>query len=263
MRRAPRSLSGGASLAVASFLGAAASPRPARADEAALRAQAEQLAALRSEVETLSEDLALHKDTLRSDLRGLQAEEADLGARIRREEQRLAGLTLETERLQAETRSANESSAVLLPVLREALDALDARIAAGLPFRLEERRAEVAALRTQLDSELLPPATVASRLWQLMEDELQLTRESGLYKQIVPLGDSEVLAEVARIGMVSLYYRTDLGEVGKAERRGQTWTFTRFDDAERQAATQDLFVSLRKQIRTGWFELASPFPEND
>ena len=232
------------------------------ADDGELRAQAEQLATLRGEVEALADELALTKDTLRSDLRALQAESSDLEARIRREEQRLASLKLETERLQSETRAAEDASTSLVPVLHRALDELDGRIAAGLPFRVEERRAEVRELRKQLDDSLLPPSTVASRLWTMLEDELQLTRENGLYQQIVPLGDGEVLAEVARLGMVSLYYRTDDGEVGKARKAGDRWTFVPFTDPQKQQVTQDLFVSLRKQIRTGWFELATPFPED-
>ncbi len=237
-------------------------PGPISAADPDLRAQAEQLATLRGEVEALADELALTKDTLRSDLRGLQAESADLEARIRREEQRLASLRLETERLQSATREAKDASAVLIPTLHEAMDGIDARIAAGLPFRVEERRAEVRTLRKQLDDGMLPPSTVASRLWTLMEDELQLTRENGLYQQIVPLGDSEVLAEVARLGMVALYYRTDAGEVGKASRAGGTWRFVAFTDPAEQQVTQELFVSLRKQIRTGWFQLAQPFPED-
>ena len=236
-------------------------PVVAHADETELRSQAEKLAELRGEVESLSDELSLTKDTLRSDLRALQAEGSDLEARIRREEQRLTGLTLETERLQSETRAATEANDVLVPVLHTAMSELEGRIAAGLPFRIEERLQEVRTLRKQLDEALLPPPTIASRLWQMLEDELQLSKENGLYKQIVPLGDIEVLAEVARLGMVALYYRTDSGDVGKATRSGDTWSFQPFSDPAQQQATQDLFVSLRKQIRTGWFELASPFPE--
>ncbi|MCO4773298.1 MAG: DUF3450 family protein [Deltaproteobacteria bacterium] len=237
-------------------------PAASVAGEGDLRAQAEQLATLRGEVEALADELALTKDTLRSDLRAMQSESTDLEARIRREEQRLEGLKLETERLQSETRAAEDASSVLVPVLHTAMAELDARIAAGLPFRVEERREEVKTLEQQLDDALLPPSTVASRLWQLLEDELQLTRENGLYQQIVPLGDTEVLAEVARVGMVSLYYRTDTGEVGQATRTRAGWRFAELTDPVQQQVTTDLFVSLRKQIRTGWFELAQPFPED-
>lgn len=242
------------------LLGALA-PTAGLADEAALRAQAEKLATLRGEVESLADELSLAKDTARSDLRALQAEEADLRARVRREEQRLLELRLETERIQEDARQAEQSADALIPVLEQAMTATEERIRGGLPFRVQERLDEVGSLRKQLQQSLLPPATVASRLWQLQEDELRLTKENGLYKQIIPLGDSEVLAEVARLGMVTLYFRTDAGAVGKAVRAGAGWRFEAFSDPAQQQTTHELFVALKKQIRTGFFELARPFPE--
>ncbi|MFT4979727.1 MAG: TolA-binding protein, partial [Myxococcota bacterium] len=61
-------------------------------------AQAERLAALRGEVETISAELELDKADLRSRLRAVEAQTVDLEVQIRREELRLERLLTEEEK---------------------------------------------------------------------------------------------------------------------------------------------------------------------
>src|SRR5690606_29294078 len=87
------------------------------------------------------------------------------------------------------------------------------------------------------------------------EDEFRLTRENGLFSQTISLGRERVLADVVRLGSMALYFRTQDGRVGLAQRAADGWRFVVEDDAADRARIDALFDALRKQIRQGWFEL--------
>ena len=94
-----------------------------------------------------------------------------------------------------------------------------------------------------------------NRLWSFYEDELRLTRENALYSQIIPLEGDRVLADVAKLGTVALYFQTRDERVGQAVRNGNNWQFIAIEDRADQQQIEVLFDSLQKQIRTGYFEL--------
>ncbi|MFB6373638.1 MAG: DUF3450 family protein, partial [Bradymonadaceae bacterium] len=94
-----------------------------------------------------------------------------------------------------------------------------------------------------------------SRLWQFVEDELRLSRENGMYSQVIELGGEEVLADVARVGMVSLYFKTEDGRVGVAERTDEGWRWQTIRKEKQKRRIEKLFESFKKNIRVGYFEL--------
>ena len=74
---------------------------------------------------------------------------------------------------------------------------------------------------------------------------------------VVPSG-TEVSADVARLGMVALYFRTDGGVVGAAVRDGDHWTWRTFGSRDDEVAVQALFQKMKHGVRTGAFTLPNP-----
>ena len=136
-----------------------------------------------------------------------------------------------------------------------AIEQLQQQIQAGLPFKIDERSAELAALRTDLLNGSVQSARAANRLWAFFEDEFRLTRENALHNQTVEVGGERVLAEVVKIGAMALYFRTPDGRYGQAVQTGDSWRFVLSQDAAVSAQIAQLFDALRKQIRQGYFEL--------
>lgn len=231
---------------------------PAAADDITERAG--RLADLRAEVETLSQDLERAEAEQRSQQRALAQGRAELDAQIRREELRLAQIASKLAE-QRDALAAQGTDEVLAAAVRASAAELKARIGAGLPFRVQERAAEVDRLVEQLDSGLLRPERAVARLWALVEDELRLAREVGLQRQPIALEDGERLVEVAHVGLVAAYFRTEDGELGVAKRDGPTWTWTVLDDTGERALLTSLFDDLRKGVREGWFELPGQLPQ--
>jgi hypothetical protein len=222
---------------------------------------AKRLSALRTDIEELSETLDLEREELRGELRALELRKTELEARIRQEEARVEELERAVER-QREVLAADEvADEALTPVLLEALDTLEAAIGGGLPYRLDERRAELVQLRKQVEDRTLDPRRGLSRVWQFVEDELRLTRENTVDRQELTLPDGRRLVQVARLGMVGMFWRSDDGQYGMAVREDAGWGWQTLTDEVAIEQVDGLFEALRKQIRVGWHELPWILPE--
>lgn len=230
----------------------------AHADESE---RATRLATLRGEVEARHHELTLDKAALSSRLQTLDLARTDLEVQLRQEELAIAQLRLSIGEEQARVAASGDAQEGLKPAVLAGMDALVPAIRGGLPYRVPERLEAVEGLRTQVNAGTLAPAKAAHRLWQTLEDELRLGRENALDRQIIALDGQEVLVDVARIGLVALFFRTPDGAVGWAERRGDTWTFVHAEDRAARGQILQLFDSLDKQIRVGAFTLPAVLPE--
>jgi len=228
--------------------------QPVPADDN-LEALAEELVRIRGEVESLNSDLNRKQDQHRNAMSSLAAQKGELEATLRREQLRVDQLQEDLERNRERAEQAGIAGESLLPVAQEAINSLREHIETSLPFKPQERMAALDEIQTQLESAALAPPRAVNRLWGFYEDELRLTRENGLYSQVISLNGEQVLADVARLGTVAMYFKTRNGDYGQAERNGDNWRFTRLDDRAAVQRIDQLFESLKKQIRTGYFEL--------
>jgi hypothetical protein len=247
-------------LALAAILAAPLlSPSPALADEADELAR--RLIALRGEVEQLNTELDLRREEQRATLLGLTQQRAQLEADLKR--QQLAAREARDRLAQAaEARAgAGVAGEALVPILVEALDRLAAQIRAGLPFRVDERVAAIESIRLDIESGRLPPARAANRVWAFVEDEFRIARETGLHQQTIALDGKPVLADVAKVGNVMLFWRTQDRRFGQARRAGQGWEFVEITDQPALGQVRGFFDSLDKQIRQGYFELPNALAE--
>lgn len=227
-----------------------------------LDALARALVEKRAAVEKLSNDVELKKAAERDALRSLAQQRADV-------ERGINSLQLELQELQraaAERAAAIEAREAtrraLTPLILEHLDAVMIYVRAALPFKAAERLAALEELKGDLDQGRVAPDEALTRLWSAVEDELRLTRDSGLYRQKLELDGEPQLVDVAKLGMVLMYFRTLDGRLGVLAPAGEgAWravVITAPADRERLAA---LFMQLDKHIRQGFFELPNPYAQ--
>ncbi len=216
---------------------------------------AAELARLRGEVETLSAQLDTDREDLRSRLRSLATQKTDLEMELSREELRLKQLREARARQRARVERTEQRKNTFKPIVSEAIGIIRAAVTAGLPFQAADRQAELDKLSRQLDDGTMTTPTVLTRLWGKVEDEFRLARETGLYRQVIQLRGEEVLAEVARVGMVMMYFSTRDGRYGRVRREGKGWTYELYQREEDIRRVVGLYDALKKRIRTGYFEL--------
>jgi hypothetical protein len=188
-------------------------------------------------------------------MQSLAAQRGDLEATIRQEELRIRQLEQDLEENRERAQEAGVAGEELMPVASDAIDDLEQHIRDGFPFKVNDRLDALAEIRSSLESGSQPASRVINRIWSFYQDELRLTSENGLYSQTVPLDGDEVLADVAKIGTVALYFMTQEGRVGQAVDRGGDWSFVELENGADIDRVRNLFDSLQKQIRTGFFTL--------
>jgi hypothetical protein len=231
---------------------------PALAQEVA-DTRAAELAKLRREVETMSQELTLANEDLRSQLKAIEAQKVEIEVQIRREELRLAQIDGEAASRKAELEQFNTRGASLIPAVRDSIAKIRGAVESGLPFHRTERLQELDGIESQLEQGAITPEAATARLWAFTEDELRLARENGLDRQVVTVDGAEVLADVARLGMVALYFRTDGGVVGTAVRGSDgTWSWRALEGRDAQKYVGTLFEKLAHGIRSGTFVLPNP-----
>lgn len=198
-----------------------------------------------------------------------QAEVHDAHAARLRRTQEMAGelaelklrqrLLLQQEREgQALDEQQKQANMEMQPRLFAVLEQLAGHIRGGLPFRTPERLAEVVALEDGLRSGRMTATAVLSRIWALLEDEARLARETGLYTHPVELDGTVTLSEVVRIGMGLMFFQAQDGRVGYAKQQQELWTMVVEKDPVQQDRIRQLFVSFRRQVRTGVFQVPNP-----
>jgi len=219
------------------------------------------LAQLRGEVESLSAELARHETEHRDRMRSFARQKAELEAELKREQMRLQRIKHETQQKKAETAEREERTESLLPIFQASVKGLREYIQTALPFRASERLAEIDRIVEQRRAGLLTTERALARLWSFVEDEVRLTRESGLHRQTVVIDGNEQLVDVVRLGMVMLFFRTSDDAVGYAVKKGDAWTTRTLQDPGDRKRVLQLFDNFKKQIRVGYFEMPNALPE--
>lgn len=219
---------------------------------------AARLAELRSEVESLSTTVEQKKEERRTRLRSLAGQKSDLEFQLQREESRIAQLEAQAEKKRKELAEDAVDGEDLLPAVQASMEELRGRVDASLPFKKTERLGAIDELDQKIRQGLVTPQKASVQLWALVEDELRLGRENGLYRQVIRLDGEEVLVDVARLGMVAMYFRTDDGLVGRVTHDAGEWAWVEEAGEVEKRQIHQLFDAMRKQIRTGFFELPGP-----
>ena len=220
---------------------------------------ATKLAELRSEVEELSEDLTTVKTDARNEVQALARQKSDLEVELDREQVRLQKLRSSLSTKHEKIAATSSDGQDLAPLFEAALASMRGHVQGSLPFRREERLAELDKIEEQRRTGVLTYPRALVRLWGFIEDEFRMTRENASFRQTITLDGEEKLAEVVRLGMTMLFFQTSDGQLGHTRKSGEDWAFVVAAEAD-EKGIRDLFDSFKKQIRVGFFRVPNALP---
>lgn len=220
---------------------------------------AKSLAKIRGEVETLQTQLDTEKDKHSSRMSALTSQLADLSVEERRQKLSIEKLQHSIEKMGVNTKQAEQSGDRLKPVLIELLNDYKHHIQTGFPFKMEDRIKAINDLENNVVNQLIDPNKAVNQAWSLIEDEVRLSKENGIYQQTILLDGEKVLVDIAKLGTVFLFFQTRDNRFGMAKRLSEGgWKYETVDDTNDIERIKNLFDSLKKQIRQGYFELPNP-----
>lgn len=212
---------------------------------------------MRESVEEVSNNLEMTKADFETKLKSLGLTIVELENNIKREELKLKEINRAQEDVATKLKESNSGTLSLTPALKEAITLIRESISESIPFKKSERLAALSELEGKLDRGDLSETKVTTNLWQLVEDELRLTKENAIYQQTIELDGSEHLADVVKIGTFALYFKTKGGKIGIARKIGAHYSYETFSSQKDKELVGELFDSLKKQIRMGVFTLPS------
>jgi hypothetical protein len=234
----------------------------AQADEGAgstgTAGPAADLQTLRQEIEVLRGDLDRKRAASQARLELLVSRRTELELEIKRAEAQFHEQKVVEQKRSTRERDSSSKDLTLTPALRSTCVALREYVQRSLPFKTQERLREVDNVCGTVESGGAPSRAIP-RLWSLIEDEMRLTHENGLFHQVVRVGETESLADVARVGMIALFYLTADGSVGSARKNGDVWQFVPISASDDEKLVSKLFDSFRKGVRVGSFVLPGHF----
>ncbi|SFE18791.1 DUF3450 domain-containing protein [Nitrosomonas sp. Nm166] len=220
---------------------------------------AKSLARIRGEVETLQTQLDTEKEKHGSRMSALTSQLADLSVEERRQKLSIEKLQHSIEKLGVAAKQAEQSGESLKPVLLTALGEYKRHIQNGFPFKMEDRIKAINDLENNISNQQIDPNKAVNQAWSLIEDEIRLSKENGVYQQTIPLNGEKVLVDIAKLGTVFLFFQTRDNQSGMAKRTADGgWRYETIDNTADMERIRNLFDSLKKQIRQGYFELPNP-----
>ncbi|WP_256203606.1 DUF3450 domain-containing protein [Nitrosomonas sp. Nm58] len=220
---------------------------------------AKALAKIRGEVETLQTQLDTEKEKHGSKISALNSQLVDLSVEERRQKVSIEKLQHSIEKMNKDAKQAEQSGKKLEPVLMEILNDYKRHLETGFPFKMEDRIKVINDLENNIVNQLIDPNKAVNQAWSLIEDEIRLSKENGIYQQTILLDGEKVLVDIAKLGTVFLFFQTRDSRVGMAKKLTNSgWKFETAGDTSDIERITKLFDSLKKQIRQGYFELPNP-----
>ena len=215
----------------------------------------QQLIELRGSVNDLASQLDLNHESHKQTIRSLMTQKSQAESSVRQEKLSLDKLDESLEQQKLEIQNLSSGTEEIKVAVLDGGNKLIRRIESGIPFKIAERKSAVEDLMQRVRSSVVSPNRAANELWALYEDEIRLTSENGIYRQTLSIDDNEVLADIARIGSMMMFFKLDDQRYGFFKKNGAGWSaqMAANDQASKQIA--DLFDALQKQIRSGNFTL--------
>lgn len=212
------------------------------------------LIALRGQVEDLQAEMQILKAEHTQSMTYLNTRKTELEANIDRKQLQIKQSQAEIVELQEKIKSLGLDSEQMIPDVLQLANNIEQAITTGIPFKPTERKSVIEDIVRDLQGRKITSQHAINRLWAFLEDEMRLARENAIYSQTIELNGEQVLVDVAKLGTVLMYFKTRDDKYGQAVNTNG-WQFKLFDDEKDSQAVANLFDSLKKQIRQGYFNL--------
>ena len=210
---------------------------------------------LRGEVESLYSTIDENKESYKSQIKSLMMQKADTEAQINRKDTTIKLLDSEIDTITQKVQKQSSKTTSLKPMLDNALNGLETLIKNNIPFKVEERLADVQKIKDDLKAKNITQEKALALVWASYDDALRLTKEIGLFKQQITLNGEAKMAKIAKLGSLMMFFSTPDNKVGYVVKEEKNYNYKIITDELKKEQIVLLFDTLQKQIRTGYFSL--------
>ena len=216
---------------------------------------AQSLIELRSDVEKLHTRLDDSKEHYHTSMKSLNAQRADVETAISREALKVKQLHNALKKVQKRIALQSGGSKAYKTVAQDAITLLKQELKQQLPFKMFDRQKELDNLSQRITSNQITPEKALNRVWAIYEDNFRMSHENGVFRQNVTLNKKEYLADVVRLGSIAMFFKTSDAKMGYFTKDSKGWTLRETLDSENKELITELFDSMKKKIRSGFFTI--------
>ncbi|MEA2073149.1 MAG: DUF3450 family protein [Campylobacterota bacterium] len=210
---------------------------------------------LRGDVENLYTEIKENKDSYHSQMKSLSMQITDSEAQINRKTTAIKLAKNELDKVTTQIKETSTGNTEIKPLVLNALVLLEKSIKEGIPFMVEARVASLHKIKADLNDNLITNEKALALTWASYDDTIRVTKEIGLFKQQIEVNGKKVLAKIAKLGSVALFFSTPTDQVGFVVKDGSKYSYKHITNPEDIKKIVALFDALQKQIRTGYFEV--------
>lgn len=211
----------------------------------------------RQAVEVLNEKYKTEKEKVYNDLKSIGARKAELDTNIQSDELQLRQLQGKVQKLKQDIKKEGALSEDMTPLFQAQAKELKAYVEGSIPFKKADRLEAISSLETRLHKGQMSSVRALIELWSLIQDEKRMAKESVLEKQVVAIDGKDTLVHVARLGMMAMYFSTEKDRYGEYYQDQGKWQYRLLDNEKEIGQVRDLILSLKKQVKTGYFLVPS------
>ena len=210
---------------------------------------------LRGDVENLYTDIKENKQRYNAQMKSLSMQITDTEAQINRKNTSIKLAQNELNKIETQIKETSSGNSEIKPLVLNALSLLEKSITDGIPFMVDARVSDLHKIKSDLEAGLITNEKALSLTWASYDDTIRVTKEIGLFKQQIDIKGKTVLAQIAKLGSVAMFFSTPSNEVGFVVKNDGKYEYKHITNPEDIKKTVALFDALQKQIRTGFFEL--------
>ncbi|UCM99709.1 DUF3450 domain-containing protein [Sulfurimonas sp. SWIR-19] len=210
---------------------------------------------LRGDVERIYSNIKENKQRYNSEMKSLSMQIIDLQAQINRKATAIKLTKNDLEKIKQKIKKTSDGNKDLKPLVLDALALLEKSIREGIPFMVQERVNALHKIKTDMNEGLITNEKALALTWASYDDTIRITKEIGLFKQQIDFKGKQVLAKIAKLGSVALFFSTPSNEVGYVVKEDNNYIYRHITDPKDIEKIVALFDALQKQIKTGFFEL--------
>lgn len=160
--------------------------------------------------------------------------------------------------LQGQLDRVEEVGRSVTPLMLRMIDALEATVDLDLPFLLDERTEDVAALRKLMTKASVSTSEKYRMIMEAYQNENEFGRTIEAYRANLKVDGGEVKVDFLRFGRIALVYQSlDGREAGVWNKHTQSWD--KLDPSYRTAIREGLRIA-RKQSAPDLIRLPLPVP---
>lgn len=208
---------------------------------------------VRSRLNILQSEISQKKDELKNEIGAKIIARSELEAEVVSLTETKAKLADDTAKMSISHEQKINGLQELAPLITKTCRRLEIEIKNQIPFQTTKRlKALNDICNDETSKNSMPSTNRIQKLWAFLEDEIRLGNEVSVSTGEVSFNDKKYLVEQVKIGTLALYAKTPEDIYLVADKNTKQF---RKAAVEEEKAIRNLIVGLKRDIRTGPYEL--------